>query len=281
MQSRYPSLWSESDSESDSDETTTSSQQPSLGSTSDDRRRAKLESTLDSLEGLHLPRSSSSTSVRATPVKTQLSAAAQLRRQSSVKKPYAHSRRNTLSSIGAVSDAMSTSSDDDKANGDAGAALRKAIERRGQHREHAAARLQARNNQARRPPMPGRSSSLMDLSNSSFETVPSMPMGRGYQSQSASPVKLQQELHQAPHGYNDHQMNPVTRCICNMPIPDGQMIQCGSCQSWLHAACLGIPPDRLPHTYFCTFCMAAPPQQQRMGWETAAAFSGLARPFHV
>lgn len=273
IKSRYPNLWDDSDSDTDSDETTTSNKRHSFcGSKSEDRRRAKIESTLESLEGLHLPRPGSSSSAKVTPSKAAVSAAVQLRRQSSVKKPYSHSRRNTLASTGSFldQDAMAISSDDETANGDAGAALRKARERRDQNREQAAARAQARSrpqSQGGRPTtsFPPRTTSLMNFS--SPQTFEYAPLVQPCSSQVSSPVK--------PTGSFADAMSSLTRCICNLPIAEGQlMIQCNACQLWLHTACLGIPPNNLPATYFCTFCMAPPPQHHaaKVGWETAAAF---------
>ncbi|KAF2150853.1 hypothetical protein K461DRAFT_296085 [Myriangium duriaei CBS 260.36] len=266
IKAKYPSLWDDSDSDSDSDDTTTSTKM------SEDRRRAKIDAALESLEGLHLPRSTSSASNRVTPSKAAISAAVQLRRQSSVKKQYSHSRRNTMASTSSLldRDAMDTSSDDETAGGDAGAALRKAIQRRDQHRDQAAVRGEARSrpqSSSGRPPpaFPPRSTSLINLGgNHSFNCQPVM---QSCSPQKSSPMK--------PTGSFADSMSSITRCICNLPIAEGQlMIQCNSCQLWLHTACLGIPPHNIPSTYFCTFCMAPPPppHSARMGWETATAF---------
>lgn len=140
LKSRYPNLWDDSDDDSDSDHSTQFSNQNASFSSSRTAERhskvARLEPSLEGLEGLHLPRSNSSASMRATPSKAAYAAAAQLRRQSSVKKPQhhpSHTRRNTMQSLNnSFTDLPSmTSSSEDMSLGDAGAALRQAMEGRG------------------------------------------------------------------------------------------------------------------------------------------------------
>ncbi|PNS17264.1 hypothetical protein CAC42_6947 [Sphaceloma murrayae] len=301
MMARYPSLWDDSEDDSDSDETTGRDKVA---------RAAKIDSTLASLEGLHLPRSSSSASNRATPSKAAIAAAIQLRRQSSVKKSQ-HSRRNTMaSSVGSHMDvdAMDTGSDGESSNGDAGAALRKAMAERREQREQRQSAHQARS----RPSSQARSTSSFPPRSSSLHNnlgavVPSQQPPQFAHSFDCAPMQLHSHAHShsysqpqshsfshpSTHSYSQsHAFSPsksspikpsgsyadamssITRCICNLPIAEGQlMIQCNSCQLWLHTACLGIPPTDLPSTYMCTFCMVPPvPGQRLMGWETTAAF---------
>ena len=140
LKSRYPSLWDESDEESDSDASAQLSSRPVSFSASKVHERqskvARLDPPLEGLEGLHLPRSNSVMSMRATPSKAAYAAAAQLRRQGSVKKSthqHAHSRRNTTSSMNNSFTDLTTL-DSSKYQGppvnDAGAALRQAMEGR-------------------------------------------------------------------------------------------------------------------------------------------------------
>ncbi|KAF4548638.1 Histone deacetylase complex subunit cti6-like protein 2 [Elsinoe fawcettii] len=310
MMARYPSLW-DSEDDSDSDDTTGRDKHT---------RAAKIDSTLASLEGLHLPRSTSSASNRATPSKAAIAAAISLRRQSSVKKSQSsQSRRNTLASNGSHMDvdAMDVESDNDSSNGDAGAALRKAMAERREQREQRKSAAEHQRARSRPPSQtrpasvyPPRSSSLannlgaamqqqqLPQVTQSFDSAPmhlpshshshshshsqsfshpqSMAFSHGhshsfshshaFSPQASSPIK--------PSGSFADAMSSITRCICNLPIAEGQlMIQCNSCQLWLHTACLGISPAELPQTYMCTFCMVPPaPGQRMMGWETTAAF---------
>lgn len=50
-----------------------------------------------------------------------------------------------------------------------------------------------------------------------------------------------------------------TRCICN-GVDDGQpMVQCESCNKWLHMACNGLNTNNLPPVYVCIFCTGQTP----------------------
>lgn len=50
----------------------------------------------------------------------------------------------------------------------------------------------------------------------------------------------------------------TTRCVCNNPDSEGFMIQCESCDNWLHAECVGIDHRSLPPVYVCAFCANTP-----------------------
>ncbi|PMD58124.1 uncharacterized protein K444DRAFT_532479 [Hyaloscypha bicolor E] len=50
----------------------------------------------------------------------------------------------------------------------------------------------------------------------------------------------------------------TTRCVCNNPDSEGFMIQCESCDNWLHSECVGIDRRSLPPVYICAFCAQTP-----------------------
>jgi len=298
LKCRYPSLWDDSDSDSDSDKS--SRKAPSVNTSFSSSRTserhnkiARLDPPLENLEGLHLPRSNSSASIRATPSKAAYAAAIQLRRQGSAKKPASsHSRRNTLSvSSRSHTDlsALDDSRNQEMTCNDASEALRIAREGRSQHESTTAPRQMAHSrsqSNVNRPAFPPRTSSLA-RSQSSFtlDSAPMIPQSAQNSPTKNSPVKPTGDLADA--------MNSITRCICNFPFTDNQlMIECNSCHMWLHAACLGFHPHQLPPQYTCHFCSAnqfafanthshahphAQPQQYqvqtggRMDWRTAAA----------
>ncbi|GAB7341844.1 hypothetical protein MBLNU457_g0164t1 [Dothideomycetes sp. NU457] len=264
LKCRYPSLWDDSDSDSDSDKS--SRKAPSVsssfaGSKTSERHTkvARLDPPLENLEGLHLPRSNSSASIRATPSKTGYAAAIQLRRQGSAKKPTSsHNRRNTLS----VSSRSHTDLSllDDSRNkemtcSDASDALRLAREGRSQQVEElpvpSKPNFHTRSQSSvNRPAFPPRTSSLA-RSQSSFtlDSAPMIPQSAHNSPTKNSPMKPTGDLADA--------MNSITRCICNFPFTDNQlMIQCNSCHMWLHAGCLGFHPHQLPPHYTCHFCSA-------------------------
>ncbi|RDL40687.1 FYVE zinc finger [Venustampulla echinocandica] len=63
----------------------------------------------------------------------------------------------------------------------------------------------------------------------------------------------------------------TTRCVCNNPDNDGFMIQCESCDNWLHAECVGIDRRGLPPVYICAFCANTPNMRGGRLRETAKA----------
>lgn len=280
MKCRYPSLWDDSDSDSDSDKST---QIPGMNSSFSASRTserqckvARLDPPLENLEGLNLPRSNSSASMRATPSKAAYAASMQLRRQGSVKRSgntIGHNRRNTTTSLNrSMTDLSSAAPDrtEDMAMNDAGAALRKAMESRSSQPESITASRQSTRSRtqssAARPIFPPRTSSLM-RSQSSFtlDSAPMIPMSADNSPTKNCPIKPTGELANA--------MSAITRCICGFPFVDNQlMIQCNSCHLWLHTGCLGMIPHQLPPHYTCTFCATPNPLYAagRLGWETAA-----------
>ncbi|KAF2715629.1 hypothetical protein K504DRAFT_446464 [Pleomassaria siparia CBS 279.74] len=50
-----------------------------------------------------------------------------------------------------------------------------------------------------------------------------------------------------------------TRCICSASDDGRPMVQCESCQKWLHMACVGINSQSLPPVYVCIFCTGNTP----------------------
>ncbi|KAK0825544.1 hypothetical protein LTR03_017443 [Friedmanniomyces endolithicus] len=105
VRDRYPGLF---DSDTSDDESDTSEQPPSRSASftfikGEERRTkaARLDPPIENLEGLSIPRSSSRASNKSvTPSRAAIAAAAQLRRQGSVKRPSraASAKRNTMSS---------------------------------------------------------------------------------------------------------------------------------------------------------------------------------------
>jgi hypothetical protein len=65
-----------------------------------------------------------------------------------------------------------------------------------------------------------------------------------------------------------------TRCVCN-GVDDGQpMIQCESCNKWLHMRCCGLHGSNIPPVYVCVFCTGQTPiarggrvRGPPVGWE--------------
>lgn len=141
IKEKYPNLWDDSDSDSDS---TCGNRWPSrhdsLAHTNAGQERsakmARLDTSSENLEMAQLPRSNSTVSLK-TPCKAAYTAAMQLRRQGSAKKQQrpssVQSRRNTLSSLNSSFEnlaAMDLNKDEIHAKTDAGSALRQAAAQR-------------------------------------------------------------------------------------------------------------------------------------------------------
>ncbi|KAK6007273.1 hypothetical protein QM012_006281 [Aureobasidium pullulans] len=141
IKDKYPNLWDDSDSDSDS---TCGNKWPSRhdslahASTGQERsaKMARLDTSSENLEMARLPRSNSTASLK-TPCKAAYAATMQLRRQGSAKKQQrpssVSSRRNTLSSLNSSFEnlaAMDLNKDESHVKTDAGSALRQAAAHR-------------------------------------------------------------------------------------------------------------------------------------------------------
>ncbi|KAF2641904.1 hypothetical protein P280DRAFT_287743 [Massarina eburnea CBS 473.64] len=50
-----------------------------------------------------------------------------------------------------------------------------------------------------------------------------------------------------------------TRCVCNGSDDGRSMVQCESCNKWLHMGCVGLTQNNLPPVYVCVFCTGQTP----------------------
>ncbi|GAP89352.1 putative phd-finger domain-containing protein [Rosellinia necatrix] len=72
----------------------------------------------------------------------------------------------------------------------------------------------------------------------------------------------------ASFGANSTTTTPSTdcgnqiRCVCHTTLShingDGYMVQCESCEMWLHGKCVKITRQTLPRVYICAFCANTP-----------------------
>lgn len=53
--------------------------------------------------------------------------------------------------------------------------------------------------------------------------------------------------------------NDSTRCVCHSTDEGQPMVQCESCEKWLHLGCLGLKQNTLPAVYVCVFCTGQTP----------------------
>lgn len=301
VQDKYPTLWDGSDSDSETPLSRSTSQWPSRTnsiaySRPDERqtKMARLDPPSEDLENLHLPRSNSSASLMSlkTPVKAVYSAAAHLRRQSSAKKQRSltHSRRNTLSSLNSSFESLvsvDSLSSDTSQQTDAGFALRQMMASRGESHGHQDAA--PTNTPSKQPQQPSFDAPPHRHHHQKSHSLAAAPMqSYGYQLLSQYPVDcapmappppMHSPSHNtapspsyAPPQHHHHQtpqqQGPIFRCICNLPLDDGRgALACSFCNMFLHAACVGVDPQRPPPQYVCVFCASGSSQQHQQGMQ--------------
>ncbi|KAG0125723.1 hypothetical protein HOY82DRAFT_131949 [Tuber indicum] len=63
-----------------------------------------------------------------------------------------------------------------------------------------------------------------------------------------------------------------TRCVCKRTSEQGgtTMVQCDSCNNWLHMRCIGYSRKTLPKVFVCDFCAAPTPQAKNRTTRRAA-----------
>ncbi|KAI2463684.1 hypothetical protein F4781DRAFT_415785 [Annulohypoxylon bovei var. microspora] len=66
------------------------------------------------------------------------------------------------------------------------------------------------------------------------------------------------------------------RCVCNTNSSHGNsyMVQCGSCDMWLHGKCVNITRQTLPKVYICAFCANTPNAHGMRGREVRRSTGG-------
>lgn len=282
MREKYPSLWDESDSETETlssrSSVRSSAQWPSRNSSLTTPRGEeryskvpKLDPPMEDFENLHLPRSNSSASLR-TPSKASYSAAVQLRRQSSAKKrpvPSMHNRRNTLASLNSSFESLASidmTTNDRPEQSDAGSALRQMMASRSSTSLDTQLQPDPLPTVAQRPQARAHSPRKLHQKSQSMAALPPNHTSGRAPVFPVDSAPMQPVMHSPEHTQFTNYMTPMFRCVCSLPLDDGRgMLQCGSCSMFLHAACLGVDPQRLPTSYICNFCtnsanMMAPTQ---------------------
>ncbi|UNI14013.1 hypothetical protein JDV02_000697 [Purpureocillium takamizusanense] len=71
------------------------------------------------------------------------------------------------------------------------------------------------------------------------------------------------------------------RCVCDSTAPDeagGFMVQCGSCELWLHGSCLNITRQSMPKVYICGFCANTANMAGRRARDNALGIGGMVSP---
>lgn len=244
VRERYPGLF---DSDSSDEESASSVGPPSRNASfsfakGEERRPkiARLDTPVENLEGLSLPRSSSSASLRVNPSRAALAAAAQLKRQGSVRKPSTLRSRKPLKKsashasmidtcpidLGSVSTNASQSPDDFQSFNFNPAAS---------------------------------DQSNVDFSQTSFDWGQfTMDQPQTQQPAFQPQPQLQPQQHQPrPQAQHQQQQQAVRiRCPCGDSQYYGEaLVQCSSCTQYQHPACVNINPMfGQPPSYCCFLC---------------------------
>lgn len=224
MRERYPGLYdSDSSDEESEEEEQTPSRSASFSFAKGEERKskaAKLDPPVENLEGLSLPRSSSAASMKVTPSRAAIAAAAQLRRGGSLRKqtPSRNGQRRAASNAAPSIDTAPMDVSTDRRQSMAGA----------EDSDWTGSTLDQHN----------RRWSMMSQQSSVSPTHP--PSDFPHPSQrSRLPVQ---------HGR-------LVRCICGSTSDRGQaLIQCHSCTQWVHSSCVGLDPTALPPSFTCFLC---------------------------
>lgn len=252
IRERYPALFDSDSSDDDSDGSDRTPSRPSsfIFEKRDERRSkaAKLDPPVENLEGLSIPRSGSSSSMRKgiPPSRASLAAAAQLRRQSSLRRstPSRNSQRRGLIS-------SSTTSLIDTAPMDVHAS-EGAIQVDDQDQDTWTLRSQ----KTRAP-----SSSAESALEAHNRRWSMMSFEQQQHVQSISPPMAQYQSPypdyrtQLPQHGTPPQAPFLIRCPCGIQTNRGlPLIQCHSCTQWLHRPCVGLDNHIQPPTFSCFIC---------------------------
>lgn len=254
VRERYPALFDgdSSDAESEGSEQTPSRPNSFSIEKRDERRSkaARLDPPVENLEGLTIPRSSSSASNRkgVPPSRAAVAAAAQLRRSGSLRRSTPNRSQNRRSFM-----SSSATSLIDTAPMDVSTPQQYTNDPDSPHH------LIAQDHNDPFGPPSSSAESELDAHNRRWSM---MSFEQHQPSQSISP---QHHNHQSSPFAVPPQTRPLLiRCTCGVPNDKGQhLVQCQSCTQWLHAPCLGLDGQVVPQNFVCFLCTKPPSTASR------------------
>jgi hypothetical protein len=247
VRERYPGLF---DSDSSDGESIASlepaSQNPSFSFTKGEERKpkiARLDTPVENLDGLSLPRSASSTSLRVHPSRAAIAAAAQLKRQGSIRKLGSLRSKKPLQKSTSYNSMIDTCPMD---FGEQSAASANSTASQSPDENHSF---------IFNPPPTDFSNVDLSQSASSGQNI---DWGMYTMAQSQAP----QSTYQAPQQPQAPQQQQIRiRCPCGDNHYHGQaLVQCKSCTQYQHPACVNINPAfGQPPSYCCFLCQKPAP----------------------
>lgn len=242
VRERYPGLF---DSDSSDGESIASlepaSRNPSFSFTKGEERKpkiARLDTPVENLDGLSLPRSASSSSLRVHPSRAAIAAAAQLKRQGSIRKLGSLRSKKPLQKSASHTSMIDTCPMDFSEQSVTGA--------------NSTASQSPDDNQSFIFNPPPADFSNVDISqNASSRQEIDWSMYTMAQPQTQQPAFQAPQQHQAPQ-----QQQIRIRCPCGDNQYHGQaLVQCKSCTQYQHPACVNINPAfGQPPSYCCFLC---------------------------
>ncbi|KAF2265157.1 hypothetical protein CC78DRAFT_579563 [Lojkania enalia] len=244
---QYPGLWNDEDSESESEEPLTLSRNPSFDIPQRrSSKHARADSNgIDRANSFKIPRPSSGMFDKSSfetirPIRpTKKVADNPFRRYSMMDFPTSYNDNKD--------------SDDQQmpdSPGNALGALKKVVEGRQKRIDHASQNTLKAHNQR----WAQASTEFTNASNSPHGLHD--PYSSGF---NASPANTTDGVLTTPSTDRSSLSSESTRCVCNA-IDDGRpMVQCESCNKWLHMACVGLNVQNLPPVYVCIFCTGQTP----------------------
>jgi len=249
VRERYPGLFDSDSSDGESNASLgPASRNPSFSFTKGEERRpkiARLDTPVENLDGLTLPRSASSSSLRVNPSRAAIAAAAQLKRQGSIRKPGSLRSKKPLQKSASYNSMIDTCPMD---FGDQSVTA-----------ANSTASHSPDENQSFIFNPPPTDFSSIDISQSSTNGQDiDWGMYTMAQSQPQQPTFQAPQQHQAPQQQVlPQQQQPIRiRCPCGDNHYHGQaLVQCKSCTQYQHPACVNINPAfGQPPSYCCFLC---------------------------
>lgn len=258
VRERYPGLFDSDSSDGESNASLgPASRNASFTFTDGEERRSKaarLDTPVENLEGLTLPRSSSSASLKVNPSRAAIAAAAQLKRQGSMRKMGSLRVRQPLQKSASYNSMIDTCPMD-----------------LGDHSTNGGNSVSPDGTQTFNFTTTSTEFGNTDLSQSSLGDN-NIDWSMYSMSQPQSQTQPQQQVYQAQP--QQHQPQPVQqqqqpqlplqdvriRCPCGDNQYHGQaLVQCKSCTQYQHPACVNINPAfGQPPSYCCFLCQRPP-----------------------
>ena len=258
VRERYPGLFDSDSSDGESNPSLgPASRNASFTFTDGEERRpkmARLDTPVENLEGLSLPRSSSSASLKVNPSRAAIAAAHQLKRQGSLRRPGSLRVRQPLqksTSYNSMIDTCPMDLGDQSTNG--GNSVSPDVET--QNFDFTTTGTEFGNTDFSQSSLGDQN---IDWSMYSMSQPQSQPPQQVYQAQPQQHQHQQQSQQQQPRQVP--QQDVRIRCPCGDNQYHGQaLVQCKSCTQYQHPACVNINPAfGQPPSYCCFLCQRPP-----------------------